>query len=60
MSLSPQFHETAAPVAAGAVSCVIGFNWHAALGVAGQIIGVVSGTASLAWVVYQWWRSHKK
>jgi len=45
--------HSVAPVAGAAVSCVIGFDLHAALGYVGQIVGILSGLVSLVWVVYQ-------
>lgn len=48
-------HNNADAAAAGAsvVSCAIGFRLHEILGLAGQIIGVVSGALSIAWLAYQ-------
>lgn len=54
-------HPGTAPALTGsAVSCYEGFNMHATLGDVGQIIGILSGLASLAWVAYQYWSSRKK
>lgn len=55
MSIST--HNTVAPVAGAGVSCVMGFDLHTALGYAGQIIGIIAGIVSIAWVVYQWRKS---
>lgn len=60
MSAQMTIHNTAAPVAAAGVSCVIGFDLHAFLGYAGQIIGILSGIVSLAWVAYQFAQSVKR
>jgi hypothetical protein len=58
--IQEHLHNTVMPVAGAAVSCSVAFNWHAALGVAGQIAGLLSGVASFGWVAYQMWRSRKK
>jgi hypothetical protein len=54
------FHNTAAPAAAAGVSCVLGFDLHTALGYAGQIVGLMSGLVSIAWVGYQLYQSIKR
>lgn len=46
-------HTCGAPAAGAGVSLVIGFDLHAALGYAGQIVGLLSGIASLSWICYQ-------
>jgi hypothetical protein len=48
---------TIGAVAGAATSCYIGFDWHSALGYAGQIIGILSGLASFAWLAYQFYKS---
>ena len=53
-------HNTAAPMAAAGVSCVIGFDLHTMLGYAGQIVGLCSGLVSIAWVGYQLYQSIKR
>lgn len=47
-------------VGASAVSCYWGFDMHAALGEIGQVVGIISGIASLVWVAYQFYQSRKK
>ena len=46
-------HTTAAPTAAAGVSLVIGFDLHTVLGYAGQIVGLLSGVLSIAWIGVQ-------
>jgi len=53
-------HNTAAPVAAAGVSCMIGFDLHAVLGYAGQIVGILSGLISILWVGYQMYRAARR
>lgn len=53
------FHHTAAPVACAGASVVLGFDLHAVLGIIGQIVGILSGVASLGWVGYQFYLSRK-
>lgn len=53
------FHKTGAPIAGSFVSCITGFDLHAALGYIGQIIGILSGIVSVAWVLYQFWKARK-
>lgn len=60
MSTQMSIHNTAAPVAAAGVSCVIGFDLHAFLGYAGQIVGLISGVVSVSWVLYQMYQSYKR
>jgi hypothetical protein len=54
-----QPNHPAGPVAAAGVSCVIGFDLHAFLGYAGQIVGLISGIVSVSWVLYQMYRSYQ-
>lgn len=55
------FHPGTGPAVMGStVSCYTGFDVHIALGYAGEIIGILSGAASLAWVIYQFWSSRRK
>jgi hypothetical protein len=49
-----------APVCAAGVSCAIGFNLHDFLSYTGQIVGILSGFASIGWVLYQAYRSSKQ
>lgn len=56
--MSPSSH-TASPVVLAGVSCFTGFDLHSALGYAGEVIGVVSGALSIAWVVYQFINRNK-
>jgi hypothetical protein len=60
MSMNDHIHTSVAPVAGAAVSCVVGFDLHAVLGLTGQIIGIISGLASVAWVLYQMRKATKK
>lgn len=60
MSAQMSIHNTAAPVAAAGVSCVLGFDLHTFLGYAGQIVGLISGIVSISWVVYQMYKASKK
>lgn len=57
--MTDHVHTTVAPVAAAGVSCVLGFDLHTALGYAGQIVGLISGVLSIAWVAYQMGRALK-
>lgn len=57
--MTPTGVGNAAAGAGATVSCIEGFNLHAFLGEAGQIIGLLSGVASISWIVYQWWKSRK-
>jgi hypothetical protein len=59
VTLQDHLHTTVAPAAGAGVSCMIGFDLHAALGYAGQIVGLLSGIASLSWIVYQMYRASK-
>lgn len=58
--MSINVHNTGAPIAAAGVSCVIGFDLHAALGIAGQIVGLLSGVLSISWVAYQFLQAIKR
>lgn len=50
-----QFSSGTGSAAVGStVSCVVGFDLHGALGMAGQIIGIASGLLTIGWVIYQW------
>jgi hypothetical protein len=50
--MQPSSH-TASPVVLAGVACFTGFDLHAALGYAGEIVGLVSGVLSIVWVAYQ-------
>lgn len=55
------FHPgTPSAVAGSTVSCVMGFNIHTILGDVGEVVGILSGAASLAWVAYQFIQSRRK
>lgn len=60
MSAQMTVHNTGAPLIGAGVSCVIGFDLHAILGYIGQIVGILSGIVSLAWVGYQFYQSVKR
>lgn len=60
MTFQNHMHQTVAPVTAAAMSCVIGFDLHAFLGYAGQVVGLISGVVSVSWVLYQMYQSFKR
>lgn len=60
MSGQMSIHNTVAPATAAGVSCVLGFDLHTALGYVGQVVGILSGLMSLAWIGYQMYRASKR
>lgn len=56
----PHINHTIAPCAGAGASIVLGFDLHAALGLIGQLVGILSGVVSLAWVAYQFYQATRK
>jgi hypothetical protein len=52
-------HKTAPGVVGAGVSCGVAFDFHTVLGETGHIVAILSGLASIAWVVYQYLQSRK-
>lgn len=54
------FHRgTGSAVCGSAVSLTTGFDLHSFLGTAGEVVGLISGVMSIAWVVYQFVQSRR-
>lgn len=50
---------TKSALAGSAVSCVTGFDLHTLIGDLGHAVGILSGAASIAWVIYSFVQSRK-
>lgn len=50
---------TGPAVTGSVISCYAGFDLHSTFSELGQVIGILSGIASLAWVIYQFVQTRK-
>lgn len=50
---------TGPAVTGSVISCYAGFDIHSTFSALGQFIGIVSGVASIAWVIYQFMQTRK-
>lgn len=55
----PAVHNTGGPLCGAGISIVTGFDLHNALGITGQIVGIIAGLLSIAWACYQFYQARK-